>query len=142
MMVRLLYASRSAEKLTPEVIEAILATARRENPPQGITGLLCWSGDVFMQVLEGGREAVNQLYNKIVQDPRHRDVVLLKYEDITERHFAGWTMGQVNLCRVNPSILLKYSERPVLDPYGVCGNVSLALLDELIATAAIVSRPG
>ncbi|MFT3856097.1 MAG: BLUF domain-containing protein [Aquabacterium sp.] len=141
MLVRLLYASRSAEKLTPEVIEGILNTSRHENPPLGITGLLCWSGDIFMQVLEGGRDAVNQLYNKISRDPRHRDVVLLKYEEITERHFAGWTMGQVNLCRVNPSILLKYSERPVLDPYAVSGEVSMALLEELIATAAIVSRP-
>jgi hypothetical protein len=93
-----------------------------------------------MQVLEGGRDAVSQLYNTIAKDPRHRDVVLLSYEEITERRFAGWTMGQVNLSRVNPSILLKYSERPVLDPYAVSGKVSLALLEELIATASIVSR--
>ena len=45
-----------------------------------------------------------------------------------------------NLARVNPSTLLKYSERPVLDPYAVSGEVSMALLEELIATACIVSR--
>lgn len=67
--------------------------------------------------------------------------MLLHYEEITERRFAGWTMGQVNLARVNPSTLLKYSERPVLDPYAVSGKVSMALLEELIATACIVSRP-
>lgn len=141
MLVRLLYASRSAEPLTPEVVDAILASSRKLNLTQGITGLLCYSGDIFMQVLEGGRETVSQLYNAISRDPRHRDVVLLQYEEITERRFAGWTMGQVNLCRVNPSILLKYSERPVLDPYAVSGKVSIALLEELIATASIVSRP-
>jgi hypothetical protein len=141
MMVRLLYASRSVDKLAPEVIDAILATSRKENPALGITGLLCHSGDIFMQVLEGGRDVVNQLYTAIGRDPRHRDVVLLKYEEITERRFGGWTMGQVNLCRVNPSILLKYSARPVLDPYAMCGVVSMALLEELIATASIASRP-
>jgi hypothetical protein len=141
MLVRLLYASRSVEKLSPEVIDGILTASRKKNPALGITGLLCHSGDIFMQVLEGGREVVNQLYHDICRDPRHRDVVLLKYGEITERHFAGWTMGQVNLCRVNPSIILKYSERPVLDPYAVSGDVSLALLDELIATASIASRP-
>ena len=67
-------------------------------------------------------------------------MALLVYEEITERRFAGWTMGQVNLSRVNPSILLKYSERPVLDPYAVSGQVSMAMLDELIATASICSR--
>ena len=143
MLVRLLYASRAATSpLAPDTVDAILATSRRQNPALGITGLLCHSGDIFMQVIEGGREAVNHLYSRICQDPRHRDVLLLHYEEITERRFAGWTMGQVNLCRVNPSILIKYSERPVLDPYAVSGTVSMALLEELIATASIVSRCG
>jgi hypothetical protein len=140
MLVRLLYASRAKVPLTPETIDAILAASRKDNPQLGITGLLCHSGDIFMQVLEGGREQVNQLYTRICQDTRHHDVVLLRYEEITERRFAGWTMGQVNLARVNPSTLLKYSERPVLDPYAVSGEVSMALLEELIATACIVSR--
>ncbi len=141
MMVRLLYASH-CEELSAEMIEAILRRSREHNPRQGITGLLCHGGNVFMQVLEGGRETVNALYNSIAQDPRHRDVTMLHYEEITERRFAGWTMGQVNLSRINPSLLLKYSERPELDPFAVSGRVSMALLDELIATAAIVGRGG
>lgn len=141
MLVRLLYASRAAEPLCAEAIDAILTSSRKGNPTLGVTGLLCHSGDIFMQVLEGGRDAVSALYNRIANDPRHRDVIVLQYEEITERRFAGWTMGQVNLSRVNPSILLKYSERPVLDPYAVSGKVSMALLEELMATASIVSRP-
>lgn len=141
MLVRLLYASRAVEPLSAELIEDILSVSRKGNPTSGITGLLCHSGDIFMQVLEGGRDAVGALYNRIARDPRHRDVIVLHYEEITERRFAGWTMGQVNLSRVNPSILLKYSERPVLDPYAVSGKVSMALLEELIATASIISRP-
>src|SRR5690606_485615 len=140
MLVRLLYASQAANALTPETLDAILGTARRRNPPEGITGLLCTSGDTFMQVLEGGREAVNRLYTRICQDARHRDLILLHYEEITERRFAAWTMGQVNLSRVNPSILLKYSDRPVLDPQKVSGQAAMALLDELIASACVISR--
>lgn len=140
MLVRLLYASRVAESLTPELIEGILATSRTTNPALGVTGLLCHSDEIFMQVLEGGRDTVNQLYSRICSDSRHRDVVVLHYEEITERRFSNWTMGQVNLERVNPSILLKYSERAVLDPYAVSGRVSMALLDELLASACIISR--
>jgi hypothetical protein len=141
MLVRLLYASRASAPLTPETIDAIVAASRKGNPSHGITGLLCHSGEIFMQVLEGGRDAVSELYAHIASDPRHKDVILLSYEEITERRFASWTMGQVNLSKVNPSILLKYSERPVLDPYAVSGKVSLAMLEELIATASILSRP-
>ena len=83
---------------------------------------------------------VNALYTHIVKDPRHKDVVVLAYEEITERRFGGWTMGQVRLDKLNPSIVLKYSETPELDPYGVSGSVSFALLEELMATAAILGR--
>jgi hypothetical protein len=141
MMVRLLYTSR-CDTLSAEMIDAILKRSRENNPRQGITGLLCHGGDVFMQVLEGGREPVNALYNAIARDTRHSGVTMLHYEEITERRFAGWTMGQVNLSRINPSLLLKYSERPELDPFAVSGKVSMALLDELIATASIVGRGG
>jgi hypothetical protein len=142
MLVRLLYASRAAQPLTHEAIESILAQSRSHNPPLGITGILCHSGGLFIQVLEGGREAVNKLYGEIVRDDRHKDVVLLHYEEIAERRFAGWTMGQVNLGKINPSIVLKYSEKPTLDPYSVPGRVSMALLEELIATASIIGRTG
>ncbi len=140
MLVRLLYASRTKSKPTPQMIESILESSRKHNPDSGITGILCHGGDVFLQVLEGGRDVVNALYNQIARDPRHRDVVILHYEEVTERRFAGWTMGQVNLAKVNASLLLKYSERATLDPYAVSGKVSMALLDELIATASILGR--
>jgi Sensors of blue-light using FAD len=139
MLVRLLYASR-ADAVTPEMIDSILAQSRAHNPGLGITGILCHGGDVFMQVIEGGRDTVNALYNAIVRDGRHHDVMVLHYEEITERRFSGWTMGQVNLSRINPSIVLKYSDRPTLDPFSVSGRASLAMLEELIATASIVGR--
>jgi hypothetical protein len=84
--------------------------------------------------------AVSDLYGHIQKDPRHKDVVLLHYEEISERRFGGWTMGQVNVERINTNILLKYAERAELDPYTVSGTVSLALLQELMATASIVGR--
>lgn len=142
MLVRLLYASRSVKPATAELTDAILAQSRAHNPALGITGILCQSGDIFMQVLEGGRAPVNQLYNQIVRDERHKDVAVLHYEEIAERRFAGWTMGQVNLAKVNPTTLLKYSETMALDPYAISGHASLALLEELIATAQIIGRAG
>ena len=140
MIVRLLYASRSTKHVTSEMIESILEQSRKHNPGLGITGILCQSGDIFLQVLEGGRTAVNRLYNEIVRDNRHKDVVVLHYEEVAERRFPGWTMGQVNLAKVNPSTLLKYSETTALDPYAMSGKASMALLEELIATAQIVGR--
>jgi hypothetical protein len=141
MLVRLLYASRAVPALDPEELHAILRKARAENPALGITGALCYSQGIFMQVLEGGRAAVNRLYARIVADPRHTQVELLSYGEIAERRFAGWSMGQVNMARLNPALLLKYSETATLDPFSVPGSASAALFDELIATASIVGQP-
>ena len=142
MLVRLLYASRAAAPLTPAVLDSILEQSRANNPSAGITGVLCFSDDLFIQVLEGGRDEVCGLYNTIVRDNRHAHVCILSYEEIRERRFGGWTMGQVNIAKVNPTLLLKYSERAELNPFSCSGQASMALLDELIATASVVSRGG
>ena len=138
MLVRLTYASRAIPSFDPDELQAILRQSKQNNPAHGITGLLCYSGGIFMQTLEGGRLAVSQLYNRIAHDPRHTDVVLLNYEEIGERRFAGWAMGQVNMARLNPAMLLKYSATATLDPYAVSGKVSMALFDELVATASVM----
>jgi hypothetical protein len=139
MLVRLLYCSRAVDT-SPGAIEAILAQARQHNPVSGITGILCYGGGIFLQAIEGGRMQVSELFGTIQGDARHKDVALLHYEEIFERRFGGWSMGQVNMSKLNHSVLLKYSEKPELDPYSVSGKVSLALLEDLMATAAICGR--
>ena len=137
MLVRLMYASRVADAFKPDSLHAILRKSTAHNPAVGVTGVLCYSDEVFLQVLEGGRAQVSTLYHRIAFDPRHRDVELLSFEEIAERRFAGWAMGQVNMKMLNPALLLKYSEAAVLDPYTVSGAVSMALLNELVATASV-----
>jgi len=136
-----MYASRAMSTVDQEELLAILRKSKANNPDVGVTGVLCFSEGIFLQVLEGGRSAVNKLYNRIATDPRHTAVELLCYEEIGERKFAGWSMGQVNMSRLNPGLLLKYSERPTLDPYAVSGHVSMSLFQELMATASIFGQP-
>ena len=95
MLVRLLYASRPAAPPTDSVVDAILQQSRKNNSRQGITGMLCFSDQFFVQVLEGGRDEVCELYNTIVRDVRHTGVRILLYDEIAERRFGSWTMGRV-----------------------------------------------
>ena len=142
MLVRLLYASRAAREIGAEDLASIQKASKQHNPAAGITGVLCHcrTSSIFLQVLEGGREPVNALYNRIVQDRRHREPTLLAYEEIGERSFAGWSMGQVNMDRLNAALLLRYSERATLDPYAVSGAASLALFRELVATGLVTGQ--
>lgn len=138
MLVRLIYASRSVGPIASDLMEDILAQSRKNNPDVGITGVLCvCHGDVFMQVLEGGREEVNRLYGKLLRDARHTDVTILDYAEIDGRRFSGWRMGRVDLDKLNAGVILKYSEKLQLDPFRISGRIALALLEELISTASV-----
>jgi len=139
MLVRLIYASRSTRPITDGMVEDVLAKSRVYNPDAGITGVLCVCGDnAFMQALEGGRDEVNQLYSRLLHDTRHTNVTLLEYAEITERSFANWRMGRVDLGRINPGMVLKYSEKPRLDPFQVPGRVAVAVLQDIVEAALII----
>jgi len=140
MLVRCLYASRSIEPLSGPLLGSILEQSRKKNPALGITGLLCVSKDLFIQVIEGGRDEVCDLFNAIVRDDRHQQVRLLIYEEISERQFGNWTMAEVNISNLNPSMLLKYFTRAELDPFSGSGKATLALLSDLIATGAVLAH--
>jgi hypothetical protein len=140
MLVRCLYASRPIEPLSGPFLDSILQQSRKNNPALGITGLLCVSKDLFIQVIEGGRDEVCDLFNAIVRDDRHQQVRLLIYEEISERQFGNWTMAQVNINKLNPATLLKYFKRAELDPFSGSGKATMALLSELVAMGAVLAH--
>ncbi|HWA59837.1 MAG TPA: BLUF domain-containing protein [Caulobacteraceae bacterium] len=140
MLVRCLYASRPVPSFSGPDLARVLEQSRRNNAASGVTGLLCVADNLFVQVLEGGRDEVCELYNAIVRDPRHTQVRLLAYDEIPERQFGSWSMGQVSLAKLNPALVLKYFKRLDLDPFDGPGRSTLALLTELVATASIINR--
>src|SRR5258705_14003902 len=99
MLVRCMYASRATAPLSPAQVASILAQSRHNNPPRGITGILCFTDDIFIQVLEGGRDEVCELFAIIVRDDRHTGLRILTYEEIPERRFGHWAMGRVDMAK-------------------------------------------
>jgi hypothetical protein len=140
MLVRCLYASRAVDRVTAATVDAILEEARRNNPGAGITGMLCFTDELFIQVIEGGRDAVCELYNSLVRDARHTGIRLLRFEEITERGFGAWTMGKVDFSRTSQTLLLKYFDTARLDPFAAPGGATLSLLTELIRSGSINGR--
>lgn len=74
-------------------IQNILQTARSNNKEQSICGMLCYEAQWFLQTLEGDRDAVNELFLEIAEDPRHEDIVIASYEYIDSCLFGDWQMG-------------------------------------------------
>ena len=92
----IVYCSQAAQNMDKEALENIIATARRNNPRFGITGLLVFGSGIFFQWLEGPKDNVNSLFEIISADQRHTDVVLITKEDeFRERLFPNWDMELV-----------------------------------------------
>jgi len=145
MLVRCLYASRATPPAASPApsetcLDGILKQSRKNNPAHGITGMLCYANDIFVQIIEGGRAEVGQLLTNLFKDPRHAGLQILSFEEIAERSFGHWTMGQVKISNINPALLLKYSERAELNPFACSGAQMLALLCEIAASGAIANR--
>jgi adenylate cyclase len=98
MMKRLIYISKISRHLSLEEIQQIAEISIRNNQRDNITGvLLCLQG-LFFQMLEGEDEKVDKLYEKILVDDQHTDILCLETEyHITERKFPDWAMKTINL---------------------------------------------
>ena len=100
-LIRLVYASTATNPGNTDLgmiqvdVGRILMQSRKNNPRQQIGGVLYFSNNYFFQCLEGSQEAVNQLYNKIAEDPRHTNVQSLSVKRISERYFTNWSMKYV-----------------------------------------------
>lgn len=90
---RLFYVSRTPPGVDARMVSSIVATSRRLNRRQDITGALAYSGDYFAQVLEGRAEDLASLLQKIRRDPRQRDLTVVIDQPISRRDYGDWSMG-------------------------------------------------
>jgi len=89
----LVYCSKASEEFTSDDLEPIAHTAQAFNLRNEISGMLLYSGENFLQVLEGPLPLLELLYNKIKKDPRHHDIERLICAPTAERLFGQWAMG-------------------------------------------------
>ena len=103
------------------VLDNILKTSRSNNLEIGVTGNLICHSDLFLQMLEGPSEAVRWLYEKILEDDRHADIVKLGDEKSEMKLFPSWSMrndshqswilSRTNIANMSSEDSLKLFER-------------------------------
>ena len=99
MLQQLLYVSAAAKAISADDVTDILAAGHRNNPARDITGMLLFTGESFLQVLEGAPDVVDDTYRKITRDPRHSGALVLARRPIAHRAFPDWSMGYRGLDR-------------------------------------------
>ncbi len=91
-MYYLVYSS-VAVRITENDLRDILQTSHLRNAGLDLTGMLLYCNGKFLQVLEGEKEAVHNLFYKISRDLRHKDINVLLEGTIAARNFKDWSMG-------------------------------------------------
>ncbi|MFC3194024.1 BLUF domain-containing protein [Marinicella sediminis] len=100
-LLRMVYVSESTQPLSglggevPIEIGRILMQSRKNNPKLEVGGVLYFRNNYFFQCLEGEQDVVNDLYQKIATDPRHKQVQTLSVKRIHQRQFSDWSMKYV-----------------------------------------------
>jgi hypothetical protein len=99
MPYQIIYSSESATPMQMDDLEELLEHARSCNAEKGITGALIYVDGVFLQILEGEMETVQELMGKISKDFRHETVTVLKEGAIASAAFSDWEMAYVSATR-------------------------------------------
>jgi uncharacterized protein (UPF0297 family) len=131
MLVRAFYISRSAGPQTSTITGSILKTALVFNKINQITGVLCQGDGFFLQMIEGERSIINQLYGRIARDSRHKEVELVKFEEITQRKYSQWSMALIDLSDTDPMVVMQH---PEFDPYSASSATLEQQIDEWISS--------
>jgi hypothetical protein len=98
-----------------KVLSDITITAKINNLESGITGLLFYHNNYFVQVIEGERDTLEGLISILENDNRHKNIERVVDEEINKRKFSDWNMDSFNLSeedKIDPEELKK-----ILDVY-------------------------
>lgn len=96
MTYQLVYSSASSTPMQLEELEDLLEQAQANNAIHGITGALVYADGFFLQILEGDRESVERLMERISRDLRHETLTVLQEGDIPNRSFSDWKMAYIS----------------------------------------------
>ena len=140
VLCRLIYSSEAIAGLAYPDLKDIMEKSEKNNLPVGISGMLCYGNNKFLQILEGERQAVSETYEKILKDERHENSQLIEFVEIESRLFTNWSMKVVQLGEQFPEkikeLSLKYSTAPELDPTQMTSHQCLEFMKELSALIA------
>lgn len=142
-MLQMVYWSRPAFSLDrvtlAREIRAVLEASRKNNRPLQITGVLAFSKDWFLQVLEGPSNHVLGVFEKIALDRRHREIMVLGRRERAVRDFPVWDMAFVPATSGNARLIKTFCGSDDLDPRTMAPERLFELMRELVNRNAKVS---
>lgn len=90
-------------------LNGILMASRSKNPRDEITGALICRRDLYLQMLEGPSDKIDDLLERIRRDDRHVEVTMHHSSTEKTRMFGAWAMLH------DPAVTLLWSMDEIAD---------------------------
>jgi hypothetical protein len=90
MRYAICYVSTVAKEVKDEEIETLLENSSKKNNNHDVRGVLLYSEGNFLQVMEGDKKYVLDLYGKIERDPRHHNIIQVLGKEIEQGAYDGY----------------------------------------------------
>ncbi len=130
----LIYKSVPVDNISEKSLLEIAEGSKENNIDKGLTGLLVFGNNTFVQVLEGAEQDIETLYKKLLSDKRHSNVTVVKRGELERRYFPSWSMGFRSVSKEEMQLIDKAIEGETTAP--VAGYLALEMI------AGFVKRNG
>lgn len=128
---QIIYCSRNAERMLHAQVHELVEQARTHNATNGVTGILVFNSQYFLQVIEGMPDAVDALYERIQRDARHAQVQTIIEQHTGTKHWQSWSMGLVVCNTSNEAVFLRHFGAKMFDPYAINAQQSESFLSDI-----------
>ena len=130
-LARLIYTSTASDRCDQKQVEGILEVSMKLNAVNGITGILYYSSEYFMQYLEGGGDKVDETYARLARDERHHSLRLVEAAAIQSREFEDWNMAYVPKSTIITPLNLEFMRGTEFNPREISASEALELTKKL-----------
>ncbi len=107
-LIHIVYMSFSSRNLSEEELDDFLTLIRKKNQTRGVTGLLLYNDETFIQIIEGYQDSIDELFEIISKDNKHTNILKLLEEPIDKRAFPDWSMGFRRLSQIQKNNIPGY----------------------------------
>ncbi len=106
------YVSTASENIKEEDIRDLLKCTVRYNNDHDIRGILLYADGNFFQILEGEKKLVEEIFEDIKMDPRHRNIIQVVGKNIDQGAFDGFKAEMVKENqKLNHELVKEYMEQ-------------------------------
>ncbi|WP_282031454.1 BLUF domain-containing protein [Winogradskyella eximia] len=90
---QIIYTSQASEQFNKRSLLDLLHTSRGYNTIDNISGVLMHRDGYFLQIIEGEQDVIENLFQRLNNDTRHKNIKMILDRSVESRLFSNWAMG-------------------------------------------------